>query len=603
MHSRFSAIVAMLVLVLSSLALASAAEAAPPRLVVSTAVSGKLVTFSGQARRGAAVELQRHAAGHWVHVSTSRAGRAGEFRVSTRATLGRQFFRVVVGGRPSNVAPVNPLPAYIPRGTGVTVSGRLPSSARRPVLLQRKDGAQWVLVGAAHAGRTFRIGWPHAVASIVRVLVPRQVRLVGTGHNRHRVIAPRVVSAPRHVSVPPTSDTRFTDLTPSTATGSFQPKVSGDGRAVVFLSRDRLSSLDTNDDQDVYVVDRLSGEIELISRSADTGMAVGADGAAAISADGQHVAFVTDGGVLAGQAAQQHSQVYLADRSSSTVRLVSAAKNGDPDGTARDPSVSAHGEYVAFVSDASNLVDATHVGSFPNVFLRDVVDGTTTAISVSSTDVTRTGDGASTQPSISDDGMRIAYASSAFDLDDVVSPCCAQVYLWTRATAKSVVISRHPETGVAGSGDSGLPEISADGSAVAFVSRATDLGLANPSSTAQIYLWRESAGTIASISTRDGVTGGVMLSDQPTVNGDGTRVAFETSDAVLTASGGAAKKTVVLWVRGSGLRELTRDPDGSTTDLGSDSPSLSDLGKAAAVSRYEPGGQGGIPHVVAVTFP
>jgi hypothetical protein len=106
---------------------------------------------------------------------------------------------------------------------------------------------------------------------------------------------------------------------------------------------------------------------------------------------------------------------------SPTTTLVSVGFDGtDPSGASRSPSVSASGRFVAFASDANNLVpgDANGVA---DIFLRDTCIGalagcvpTTTRVSVGPDGIES--NGASAWPSISPDGRFVAFDSAATNL-------------------------------------------------------------------------------------------------------------------------------------------------------------------------------------------
>ena len=89
-------------------------------------------------------------------------------------------------------------------------------------------------------------------------------------------------------------------------------------------------------------------------------------------------------------------------------------------------AVSANGRYVAFSSLASDLV-ANDTNGDSDVFVRDMVSGTTERISVRENG-SETSDGfGSNNPTISDDGMRVAFDSDSADLDPGVSDNCNPV--------------------------------------------------------------------------------------------------------------------------------------------------------------------------------
>jgi Tol biopolymer transport system component len=106
------------------------------------------------------------------------------------------------------------------------------------------------------------------------------------------------------------------------------------------------------------------------------------------------------------------SQVWVFDRATGTSTLVSAAPNGAPgNGESRRPSVSADGRWIAFESVASNLG-----GSFPpghrQVWVRDRVAGSSTLVSLSASGTA--GSNHSYAPSISADGTLVAFHSRAY---------------------------------------------------------------------------------------------------------------------------------------------------------------------------------------------
>lgn len=83
-----------------------------------------------------------------------------------------------------------------------------------------------------------------------------------------------------------------------------------------------------------------------------------------------------------------------------------------------DPSIytaiSADGRYMAFASTATNLV-AGDTNGVRDVFVRDVLTGQTTRVSVAS-DGTQAAGGGSQEASISADGRYVAFASNSANL-------------------------------------------------------------------------------------------------------------------------------------------------------------------------------------------
>jgi Tol biopolymer transport system component len=107
--------------------------------------------------------------------------------------------------------------------------------------------------------------------------------------------------------------------------------------------------------------------------------------------------------------------VYLRDtQRGTTIRVSVASGGGLPNGSSYDASVSADGRYVAFVSDATNLVKMRDANHAPDVFVRDTLHDVTELVSRRISG--GTANGPSTQPQISADGTIVVFQSDASDL-------------------------------------------------------------------------------------------------------------------------------------------------------------------------------------------
>ena len=107
--------------------------------------------------------------------------------------------------------------------------------------------------------------------------------------------------------------------------------------------------------------------------------------------------------------------VFLLERATGTIRLVSlAASDVSANGASDDPSISADGRYVAFTSSATDLA-AGDSGPFDDVFVFDRL--ATSVVRVSTGMGGTAGDQASINPRISADGSTVAFRSFATDLD------------------------------------------------------------------------------------------------------------------------------------------------------------------------------------------
>ena len=131
---------------------------------------------------------------------------------------------------------------------------------------------------------------------------------------------------------------------------------------------------------------------------------------------GRYVAFMSGSSDLVATADTNGLlDVFLRDNVTGTTQRVSLASDGgEPDGSSYSPSVSNDGRYVAFGSDASNLVAGGDSLGNSDVFVRDMTLGVTTRVSVNTSGLEP--DAGSYQAAISADGQRITFASDATDL-------------------------------------------------------------------------------------------------------------------------------------------------------------------------------------------
>jgi len=147
------------------------------------------------------------------------------------------------------------------------------------------------------------------------------------------------------------------------ATGSsYGATVSADGRFVAFTSTSRLEPpfqdppRRTLQNKDVYVRDRNAQVTTKISIARDGGAANGSSFAAAISGDGAFVAFVSDATNLVARDGNDSEDVFLYDMRSRRSILVSrGASGGSANGRSRNPGIDATGGRIVFDSDASDL--------------------------------------------------------------------------------------------------------------------------------------------------------------------------------------------------------------------------------------------------------
>ncbi|MDP9386901.1 MAG: Ig-like domain-containing protein [Actinomycetota bacterium] len=204
------------------------------------------------------------------------------------------------------------------------------------------------------------------------------------------------------------------------------------------------------------------------------------------------------------------------------------------------PSVSFDGRYVAFDSAASNLVLDTNGAG--DVFVRDVVSGVTTRVSVDSSGRQATG-AWSERPAISGDGRYVAFDSGAANLVLGDLNKAQDVFVHDRDSGTTTRVSVG-SMGLEANGHSFRPAISANGRFVAFESVASNLtgqaitGGDDTNGVYDIFVHDRDTGatTRVSVDSAGGqASGGHSL--HAAVSDDGRYVAFNSSATNLLVAG------------------------------------------------------------------
>jgi len=189
--------------------------------------------------------------------------------------------------------------------------------------------------------------------------------------------------------------------------------------------------------------------------------------------------------------------VYLRDRSNQTTTLISLSTKGATggNGSSFPAMLSTNNQYVLFESSANNLV-AGDTNNASDVFLRDLANGITWLVSAGTNGVP--GNGASRSAVMTPDGRYVAFVSEAFDLvandtNKIADVLVRDMQTLTTSLISVGAISTNPPSNVPVS-SSESPEITPDGRFVAFSSTATNLvsGVAN---VGDIYVHDRLAGT------------------------------------------------------------------------------------------------------------
>lgn len=356
--------------------------------------------------------------------------------------------------------------------------------------------------------------------------------------------------------------TELISATPDGSPASRYSQAAGitpDGRYVAFQSEWPLTGEDDNQFVDVYLRDRATGVTHRISRGVDGEPNEGSFHPS-VSADGRLVAFTSFATNLVAEDGNGQPDVFLHDRETGATTLVSVSASGEQgDDMSADAIVTADGSAVVFTSFASNMVPGdtntcalgSNVFSCPDVFLRDLEDGSIERVSVA------TGggqsDGWSSTPDVTPDGRFVTFQSDATNLAEIDTNMERDVFVHDRATGvtERVSVSSH---GGEGNARSTNASISDDGRIVAFESGASNLvprdgnqqGNANLPPP-DVFVHDRATGITERVSLAADGADPDDWSIFPEVSGDGRWVAFQSYATNIVP--GDTNETVDVFVR------------------------------------------------------
>ncbi|MGE9746333.1 hypothetical protein [Bdellovibrio bacteriovorus] len=270
---------------------------------------------------------------------------------------------------------------------------------------------------------------------------------------------------------------------------SYSPSMSKDGRYIAFDSAaSNLVAGDTNGVSDVFVHDQQTGETKRVSVSSAGAQASGHSFRPSISADGRYIAYSSAATDLVAGDTNMQMDVFVYDQQTASTTRVSLSSLGAQGNLDSDRTViSGNGRYVAFESAATNL-SVGDGNAQVDIFVHDTLTGLTTLISQAN------GVGAnssSARISLDHSGRYIAFQSNASNLVTGDTNSGPDLFVFDQDTGGLVRVSVS-ESGLQGDEGSYSPSISADGRYVAGSCYASNLipGDSNENDDIFIFKWR-----------------------------------------------------------------------------------------------------------------
>ncbi len=302
--------------------------------------------------------------------------------------------------------------------------------------------------------------------------------------------------------------------------------ISPDGHFImVFSYATNLLPRRISDVGNGYLRDRKTGITTLVTVGTNGRLGNARSIPTAISVGGRYVVFESEATNLAANDTNNTQDIFVHDRETSRTEQVNVGLNGgQANGVSFGGVISADGRYVAFASEATNLV-ADDTNNVIDVFVRDRKTGTTTRVSVGQGGAEANEISGVFGLTISADGRFVAFGSRASNLVSNDSNGVDDVFVHDRNTEKTEIVSVASD-GTQGDHDSSPASISANGRYVLFVSEATSLVPGGISET-DIYLRdRKTGKTTRQSLGPSGAPAGECCNDEGTMSGDGRFVVF-----------------------------------------------------------------------------
>ncbi|MCC7362330.1 MAG: PD40 domain-containing protein [Anaerolineales bacterium] len=388
----------------------------------------------------------------------------------------------------------------------------------------------------------------------------------------------------------PTGTTSRVSLTSggAQATGaSYFPSLADNGQVVAFYSyAANLVPGDSNAQLDVFVRDLGVITTTRVSVASSGAQGNGPSYNPRLSGDGRWVAFESQATNLVLTDTNSLRDVFVHDRQTGvTIRVSVGPAGAQATGQSgfgvggNGLAISQAGGMVAFQSEAANLV-LTDTNSARDIFVHDLGTHLTTRVSVS------TGggqaNGVSTGAALSADGRYVAFDSTATNLVAGDTNGAGDIFVHDRQTGVTTRVS----IGLSGAqpnSHSRNPVLSADGRYVAYTSAATNLVTGDSNGADDIFIYDRQTGTTTRASVATGGVEANGFSDRAALSADGRYLAFKSTASNLVAGDSNGLWDIFVHDRQTGqTTRVSVGPGGAQANGDSNMPVISALGRYVA---------------------
>lgn len=308
---------------------------------------------------------------------------------------------------------------------------------------------------------------------------------------------------------------------------SSSPYISEDGRYIAFSSyASNLVTAPLSATLNVFVYERETGEIELVSTNSEGEPGNEQSIAYGISNDGRYVLLTTDSGNFSDVDTNETSDIYIKDRQTGVMKLVSMGMGGAGanDGSYM-PNMSTNGRYIVFTSLATNLIGDDSNGTW-DIYWHDR-ESDLTKIASRATDNSQN-QGYVAYSSVTDDGRYVGFVAEGNSIHPNALPGNNDnLILHDMQTGMNRLVSEDGDGNAVAAGGTGM-DFTANGEKVVFFAYDCTLVPTDTNGQEDVYLKDLGTGATEIVSLGDGGIAGDEMSRYPAVNRDGTVIVYSS---------------------------------------------------------------------------
>jgi hypothetical protein len=367
---------------------------------------------------------------------------------------------------------------------------------------------------------------------------------------------------------------------------SLYGQVSTNGQFVLFESQtSNLVPGFSNWIGDIYVRDMVSGTTAVASVGTNGSRANYRSYDAVMTPDGRYVAFASMGYLnTLGPYINDTPGIFVRDMVAGSTTLVSVgATNSYTATTMATPQLTPDGNYVAFYSSATGMVAGASANG--EVYVRDLGGGTTTWASVDAAAIIQSAFGDTVSnlysyaPRLTEDGELVAFKSTGTNVVGLTA-----IFVYDQVLDITTLVTTNAVGTLPDDENRYGPEITASGRFIAYASL-------EPGGGTNVYVWDSVADTNILVSTDGSGVPTNTISDTPVLSRSGRYVVFRSNAGNLVTNTVSAGFHIYLRDLQTGTTRLVDvDANGvGSTDVGNAFPSMSADGRVVVFSS--PDGQ------------